>query len=96
MDKISKEVDEWYIPLNIEGGNTYYFKGHNLDQEKIKHYLKEEYQETPKDSWSFKETYGHWCIVSYDGEKQRWMMPGKKYKGVCGGFKITEVDLLDM
>ena len=93
MDEISKEVDEWYIPLYIEGGCQYYFKGHNLDQEKIKHFLKEEYGEDFK-KITFNETYAHWGIAHYDGEKQRWLFPGKKYKGVRGGFKVTEVELM--
>ncbi len=94
MDEISKEVDEWYIPLNEETGCFHYFKGHNLDKNKIKHYLQEEYGELPNDNWIFKETYAHWCMVNYDGERQRWLMPNRKYKGVRGGFKITEVELI--
>lgn len=92
LDEISKEVDEWYIPLYVEDGCTYYFKGHNLDHEKINHYLKEEYTESGEKR--FNETWAHWVLGTYDGEKQRWLLPDKKYKGVRGGFKITEVELL--
>jgi len=89
MDEISKEVDEWYIPLNVEDGDFYYFKGHNLDNDKIEHYLKIEHGEDFT-KLEFKETYGHWA---FGYERERWLTPDKKYKGVRGGFKITEVEL---
>jgi hypothetical protein len=93
MDKISKEVDEWYIPLFVESGDQYYFKGHGLDKSKIEHYLKEEYGEDFT-KLEINETWGHYGWANYDGEKERWLFPNKKYKGVRGGFKITEIILL--
>lgn len=79
--------------MNVEDGCFYYFKNHNLDKEKIVHFLKEEYDDQ-FEKLRFNETWAHWVIGTYNGEKQRWMLPDKKYKGVRGGFKITEVELL--
>jgi len=93
MDEISKEINEAYMPLYVEDGCFYYFKGHNLDEEKIEHFLKEEYDDQ-FERLRFKETWAHWVLGTYNGEKQRQMLPDKKYKGVRGGFKITEVELI--
>ena len=31
MDEISKEVDEWHMPLYVESGDMYYFKNRRID-----------------------------------------------------------------
>ena len=84
------------MELNMPYGG-WIIKGHHSKKDIVdainKHEEKYENKYTI-DDLDIKETYAHWCYGTWEGDSDmRYVQCDDKYKGVCGGFPVTYVDI---